>query len=89
MCLSFNAFFFFHLSIESEYESDARKLLQNQIDEKERRLNELREQAILQQNIYQANQQASTRTTPQQLAAMKRKAQMDTLRKTDGKSYRL
>jgi len=48
---------------------------------------ELREQAILQQNIHQANQQASARTTPQQLAAMKRKAQMDTIRKIDGDLY--
>ncbi|XP_066919078.1 uncharacterized protein [Clytia hemisphaerica] len=60
-----------------ETETEMRARLQNQIEEKERRLKELQEKALLQQNINLANQKASQRQTPQQIAAMKRKAQTE------------
>lgn len=62
-----------------EKEPDLKLKLQQQIEEKEKLLKQLQEQARLQQNIDNVNRQASKKT-PQQQAILKRKLQTDQLK---------
>lgn len=66
-------------------EQEVRIKLQKQIEEKEKLLRQLQEQALLQHKIAEVNRQAGRSSvqplTPQQQAHLKRKIQTDSLRK--------
>ena len=64
----------------TESELELRKRLQEEIEAKQQRLKELQQQALLKHNNTNNNQQNIFRKqTPQQMAALKRKAQMESL----------
>lgn len=65
--------------VASETEAGLRKRLKMEIEAKEQRLKELKDQAIKTAQLKQQATSSTTRQTPQQLAALKRKAQMEAL----------
>ena len=75
----------------SESELELRKRLQQEIEDKEQRLKELQQQAMIhKQNTNNQQQNVFRKQTPQQMAASKRKAQMESLpmkKNSDGLFY--